>query len=310
MPFLEVRGRLGRELITVLELLGPANKRSGADREQYMAKREELLSSAVHFLEIDLLRGGRRMPLENGRTCDYSVLVSRAEERPRAGFWPIRLRQRLPIVPVPLQSKDPAGTALGSAQLDASAAIPGSFVYTPAAGTVLGSGSGQRLSVTFTPTDSADYESVVTSTTINVQTGKPLVVPVIIGEKAFFQRKLKHGKPTGPATLMGYELQFNTSLIMASAQNLANYRIGSTTKKKVKKRSTTVFTPIPRIHVAYDGVSDSVSLEFTGKETFKTGGELTVEASPPSGIESVSGAFMRANAVFTISKGGKIIKPQ
>jgi hypothetical protein len=107
VPFLEVRDRLGRELITVLELLSPANKRGGADREQYMAKREQLLSSAVHFLEIDLLRGGRRMPLENRRACDYSVLVSRAEDRPRAGFWPIRLRQRLPIVPVPLQSKDP-----------------------------------------------------------------------------------------------------------------------------------------------------------------------------------------------------------
>jgi Protein of unknown function (DUF4058) len=107
VPFLEVRDRLGRELITVLELLSPANKRGGADREQYMAKREQLLSTAVHFLEIDLLRGGRRMPLENRRACDYSVLVSRAEDRPRAGFWPIRLRQRLPVIPVPLQPKDP-----------------------------------------------------------------------------------------------------------------------------------------------------------------------------------------------------------
>jgi hypothetical protein len=68
---------------------------------------EQLLSSAVHFVEIDLLRGGRRMPLENRRNCDYSVLVSRAEDRPRAGFWPIRLRERLPIVPIPLQPKDP-----------------------------------------------------------------------------------------------------------------------------------------------------------------------------------------------------------
>jgi hypothetical protein len=107
VPFLEVRYRLGRELVTVLELLGPADKRRGADREQYMAKREQLLNSAVHFLEIDLLRGGLRMPLEKGRPCDYSVLVSRAEDRPRAGFWPIRLRQRLPVVPVPLQPKDP-----------------------------------------------------------------------------------------------------------------------------------------------------------------------------------------------------------
>src|SRR5262249_1139272 len=42
VPFLEIRDRLGRELIAVVELLSPANKRSGADREQYIAKREQL----------------------------------------------------------------------------------------------------------------------------------------------------------------------------------------------------------------------------------------------------------------------------
>ena len=107
VPFLEIRDRRGRELITVVELLSPANKRGGADREQYMAKREELLESAAHFVEIDLLRGGRPMPLEQRPRCDYSVLVSRAEARPRAGFWPIRLRQRLPVIPIPLLPGDP-----------------------------------------------------------------------------------------------------------------------------------------------------------------------------------------------------------
>ena len=64
VPFLEVRDRLGRELITVVELLSPTNKRGGADREQYVAKREQLLKTAAHFVEIDLLRGGRPMPVE------------------------------------------------------------------------------------------------------------------------------------------------------------------------------------------------------------------------------------------------------
>jgi hypothetical protein len=107
VPFLEVRDRLGRELITLLELLSPANKRGGPDREQYVAKREQLLTGAAHFVEIDLLRGGRRMPLEKRPRCDYSVLVSRAQDRPWAGFWPIRLRQRLPIIPIPLRPPDP-----------------------------------------------------------------------------------------------------------------------------------------------------------------------------------------------------------
>ncbi len=102
VPFLEVRDRRNRELIAVVELLSPSNKDSGADRNQYVAKRDQLLSSEAHFVEIDLLRGGRPMSVEDRPKCAYSVLVSRAEDRPRAGFWPIGLSDRLPIIPIPL----------------------------------------------------------------------------------------------------------------------------------------------------------------------------------------------------------------
>ena len=55
------------------------------------------------------------------------------------------------------------GTPLGAAQLDATASVPGTFAYTPAAGTVLNAGQGQTLSVTFTPTDSIDYPTATAS---------------------------------------------------------------------------------------------------------------------------------------------------
>src|SRR5205823_6520801 len=51
------------------------------------------------------------------------------------------------------------GTALGDAQLNAVASLLGTFVYTPAAGTVLSAGANQALSVTFTPDDTVDYAS-------------------------------------------------------------------------------------------------------------------------------------------------------
>ncbi len=103
LSFLEIRDRDRHELITVVELLSPCNKYAGPDREQYLAKARQLQRSWVHFVEIDLLRGGPRMPWLNMPECDYCVVVSRVERRPRAGFWPVRLRERLPEIPIPLR---------------------------------------------------------------------------------------------------------------------------------------------------------------------------------------------------------------
>jgi hypothetical protein len=105
--YLEIRDRQNRELVTVLELLSPANKYQGPDRETYLSKRRQLLRSAVHLVEIDLLRGGPRLPVEDLPDCDYCVIVSRWQERPRVGIWPIRLRERLPVIPIPLRAPHP-----------------------------------------------------------------------------------------------------------------------------------------------------------------------------------------------------------
>lgn len=61
-----------------------------------------------------------------------------------------------------------SGTELSSTQLDATASVPGTFMYSPAAGTVLPTGT-QTLSVTFTPNDTTDYTTQTATTTINVK---------------------------------------------------------------------------------------------------------------------------------------------
>jgi hypothetical protein len=103
--FVEIRDRHNRALVTVVELLSPANK-TGSDRQQYLSKRHQILKSSAHLVEIDLLRGGTRMPFEKLPECDYCVMVSREENRPPAGFWPLRLREPLPSIPVPLKPGD------------------------------------------------------------------------------------------------------------------------------------------------------------------------------------------------------------
>ena len=104
--YLEVRDRTSREIITVIELLSPSNKRPGGDRTAYLAKRQEFLRSRAHLVEIDLLRGGPRLPVEGLPAADYYALVSRSNERPRAGIWPIKMRDPLPVIPIPLRGPD------------------------------------------------------------------------------------------------------------------------------------------------------------------------------------------------------------
>ena len=117
--FLEIRIRESGELVTVIELLSPSNKRPGSEgAREYLAKRELLLRSGVHLVELDLLRGGRRMPTARPLPPgDYYAVVSRVERRPMADVWPFTLRDPLPALPVPLAVGD------GDARLDLAAAF-------------------------------------------------------------------------------------------------------------------------------------------------------------------------------------------
>jgi hypothetical protein len=67
------------------------------------------------------------------------------------------------------------GTPLSSTQLNASCNVPGTFIYTPATGTLLGRGNGQVLSTAFTPSDTADYVNATATVTINVLNAPPVI---------------------------------------------------------------------------------------------------------------------------------------
>ena len=66
------------------------------------------------------------------------------------------------------------GTALSGTQLNATASVPGTLVYTPAAGTVLGAGP-QTLSVAFTPTDTTNYANGSATVPLTVVKGTPTI---------------------------------------------------------------------------------------------------------------------------------------
>jgi hypothetical protein len=104
---IEIRDRRNRRVITVIELLSPSNKAPGSDRDDYLAKRRQVLAGMTHLVELDLRRGGGRPTPPQLPTCDYYALVSRYEQRPTVAFWPIGLRERLPVLPIPLLAPDP-----------------------------------------------------------------------------------------------------------------------------------------------------------------------------------------------------------
>jgi hypothetical protein len=103
-----VRLRETREVVTVLETLSPRNKRHGSDgRREYLEKRREVLQSQTHLVELDLLRGGKRLPMKTRLPpATYYALVSRRRQ-PRAELYAWTVRDPLPTIPIPLKTGDP-----------------------------------------------------------------------------------------------------------------------------------------------------------------------------------------------------------
>jgi hypothetical protein len=105
--YIEIVHRPDRELVTVVEVLSPANK-AGPDFEPFRRKRNAILKQAVHLVELDLLVGGKRVPTDAPLPPgDYLAAVSRWERRPVADIYAWSVRQPLSPIPVPLRAPDP-----------------------------------------------------------------------------------------------------------------------------------------------------------------------------------------------------------
>jgi hypothetical protein len=101
--FLEVRATQSKEVVAVIEILLPKNKRSKEGRAAYESKRQKILASATNLVEIDLLRQGESMPIFGATAADYSILVSRSYNRPDADLYTFNLKNPIPVFPVPLR---------------------------------------------------------------------------------------------------------------------------------------------------------------------------------------------------------------
>ncbi len=104
--WIKIIHRPSRKLIAVLELLSPTNK-TNPGRGQYLAKRSQLFVESLHIVEVDLLLGGQRLPMARSLPQgDFYVITARSDQRPRAEVYTWTLRDKLPVIPIPLLKPD------------------------------------------------------------------------------------------------------------------------------------------------------------------------------------------------------------
>jgi hypothetical protein len=102
----------GHRIVTTIEMLSPTNKRPGEGQQLFLQKRADMKKAGVNIVEIDLLRGGERQVLlaavlvPPSRRTDYQVSVWRASRSRQVEIYQAAMRERLPVVPIPLRATD------------------------------------------------------------------------------------------------------------------------------------------------------------------------------------------------------------
>jgi hypothetical protein len=107
--FIEVRQRTDGRLVTLIDVVSPANKTLSAARKAYLDKRQEAKSAGASLVEVDLVLQGQPT-LEYSRDglpdWDYAVTVTRSTQPERYEIYTATLQKKLPRFRLPLAADD------------------------------------------------------------------------------------------------------------------------------------------------------------------------------------------------------------
>jgi hypothetical protein len=188
------------------------------------------------------------------------------------------------------------GTPLSGAQLDASSTLPGTFLYSPAAGTVLGTGK-QTLNVTFTPTDATDYTTATASVTLTVLAGTPTITitasanPIFTSAMVSFTASLpsyasaETGTMTfysgttviGTATVVGGSATLTVSSLVAGSQPITAVYSGDADYGAAT--STAITETVQDFTLVFSGGNGTVTAEPGGQAAY------TLVVTPTNGVQ-------------------------
>lgn len=105
--YLKIKEVSTNEIVTIIEILSPVNKRLGEGRKQYENKRAKILGSSTNLVEIDFLRKWQPMTVFcNHVETHYRILVSQSIRRPKADLFAFNLQEPIPAFRLPLKPGD------------------------------------------------------------------------------------------------------------------------------------------------------------------------------------------------------------
>ena len=106
---IEIRHRSDGRLITLIDVVSPANKATESGRQAYLQRRRSALAEHANVAEIDLVLQGTPMveySQEDVAERDYAVVVTRATQPNRPDHYPCTLQKRLPKFRLPMAGDD------------------------------------------------------------------------------------------------------------------------------------------------------------------------------------------------------------
>ena len=107
--YIEVRNRTDGRLVTLVEVVSPANKGTTAGRAAYLERRRDALAQRAGVVEIDLVLQGKptlTFSRDGLPEYDYAVTVTRGSAPDRYEIYTTTLAKRLPKFKVPLAADD------------------------------------------------------------------------------------------------------------------------------------------------------------------------------------------------------------